>query len=135
MENSSEQLSQDSRHGSRSSVNSALSNKHAEQRGSMPISKGTAVVHRQPRSGHAREVLPGIRKLKPGQGHRQQSNDDLFMAERDEEKLSIESTMEDFRAFQSGMVHPALVLDIMVQEDDTQKFTEFDSNFISPRLL
>lgn len=42
-------------------------------------------------------------------------------------QLSIESTIEDFREFQSGMQHPALMLDIMTTEDDKEVLTDFDT--------
>lgn len=40
--------------------------------------------------------------------------------------ITIESTIEDFREFQQDMLYPGFALDIMVEEDDQKKVTEFD---------
>ncbi|KAI8910374.1 hypothetical protein EDD86DRAFT_205230 [Gorgonomyces haynaldii] len=40
--------------------------------------------------------------------------------------LSVDSTIEDFKAFQQEIVHPAIVLEIMAEEDDLNLVTPFD---------
>ncbi|KAL2917950.1 hypothetical protein HK105_202364 [Polyrhizophydium stewartii] len=41
-------------------------------------------------------------------------------------RLSLESTIQDFRAFQQAMRHPGIVLNLVAREDDEQVYSEFD---------
>eukprot|EP00842_Homolaphlyctis_polyrhiza_P001577 jgi/Hompol1/241/HPOL_000390-RA len=48
-------------------------------------------------------------------------------------KFNIETTLEDFRLFQSSMRHPGIVLNLIPKDDDDLVYTEFDD--LSNELL